>query len=329
MKAMMCRAFGAPDRLRLETVAAPEPGGGEVLVRVLAAGVNFPDLLSVAGTYPIRSEPPFIPGIEGAGVVAATGGGVTGLAAGDLVCWQDNVRKSAFAEYVALPYGVLSRVPEGLDPVVAAAVPTAYGTAWFALSHRAALRAGETLLVHGASGGTGLAAVQLGRHMGATVIATGGSARKLDIVRSLGADHVIDLSAGDFRKQVDAMTGGRGVDVVFDPVGGDLFEPSVRALRPYGRMLVIGFTSGDFPVARANILLVKAASVIGVNYGHYLAEEPDVARDALERILGWVAAGRFAPRINATYALDEAAEALRDLARRQVVGKNVIEIVRR
>lgn len=326
MKAVMCREFGAPEQLRVETVADPEPQPAEVLVKVIAAGINFPDLLSIAGTYPIPSVPPFVPGIEGAGVVMALGQGATGFAIGDCVCWQDNVRKSAFAEYVSLPQIVLTRVPSGLDPLIAAAVPTAYGTAWFALSHRAALRPGETLVVHGASGGTGLAAVQLGRHAGARVIATGSSAPKLELVRQLGAHHTIDLSVEDYRKQVDVLTAGRGVDVVFDPVGGDLFDASVRTLRPYGRMLVIGFASGVFPLARTNILLVKAASVIGVNYGRYLEDEPEAAHAALEQILAWMAAGDFTPRISRTFPLEQTTDALNDLAQRQVVGKNVIEI---
>jgi NADPH2:quinone reductase len=304
----------------------PEITPGKVLVEVFAAGVNFPDLLSLQGKYPVRSEPPFVLGIEGAGRVIEAGADVDGLSVGDLVCWQDNANKSAFAEYALVSAEAAARVPAGFDPILAAATPTTYGTAFFALFHHARLQPGEILLVHGASGGTGTAAVQLGRHMGAKVIATGTSKDKLRIVREMGADATIDLTEGNFRDQVKALTDGKGVDVVFDPVGGDLFEPSVRALRPYGRMLVIGFTSGAFPSVAANIVLAKAVSVIGVNYGHYLATQPAAACRALETVLGWMAQGRFAPRINAIYPLERAADAIDEIAARGVVGKNVLAI---
>ena len=311
--------------LRLQTVRAPSAGPDEALVRVEAAGVGYPDLLSVAGTYPIPSDPPFVPGVQGAGTVLACGGAVHGLAPGDRVCWQDNARKASFAERIALPGAALARVPGAVDSVVAACLPMAWGTARFALEHRAGLRPGETLLVHGASGGVGIAAVQLGRAMGATVIATGGSASKLDQVRAEGAHHVVETS-DDLRGAILDLTGGRGVDVVLDPVGGALFDLSLRVLAPYGRLLVVGFASGAFPVARANVLLVKALSVVGVNYGHFLAEEAQAAREAVEALLGQVAAGALRPPIHAVHDLADAPRALADLRDRKVMGHLALRI---
>ncbi len=326
MKAWVCPAYGDPSVLRIEARAGTEPDANEVRIRLAAAGVNFPDLLSIAGTYPIRSDPPFIPGVEGAGTVIACGPNMRRLRVGERVCWQNNERKGSFAEEAVLPETAIARVPDSVPLDIAACVPTAYGTAYFALVHRAALRPGEILVVHGASGGVGLAAVQLGKLLGATVIATGADAAKLAIVRALGADHVINVSAEPVRERILELTAGSGADVYLDPVGGDLFEASLRAIAPYGRVLVIGFTSGQFPVARANILLVKAVSVIGVNYGHYLRHSPDEARNHIEQILQWVEQGRLSPRIHARYDLGHAVDALLALTRRTVVGKCVIKM---
>ncbi len=327
MKAIVCRQFGPPSSLRFEDVSASpaDPAPGEALVAVEAAGVGYPDLLSVAGTYPIPSQPPFIPGIEGCGRVLSVGPGVERLRPGDRVCWQDNRLKSSFAGAITLPAQVLARVPEGVSATTAAAVPTNYGTARFALHHRARVQAGETVVVHGASGGVGIAAVQLARAAGATVIATSGRASTTKAILGAGAHHVLD-SGGDLRQEVRDLTGGRGADVVVDPVGGALFEASVRLLAPYGRLLVIGFTSGDFGVAKSNILLVKALSVIGVNYGHYLAEEPEAARREVEAVLDLVAAGTLAPLVQEVLPLARAAEALARLERREVTGKLVLSV---
>ena len=328
MKAWVCPAYGGPSVLRIEAQPAAEPEAGEVRIRLAAAGVSFPDLLSIAGTYPIRSEPPFVPGVEGAGTVIACGPDVRRLRIGDRVCWQNNERKGTFAEAVVLPETAIARVPDGVPLDVAACVPTSYGTAYFALTHRAALRRGEVLVVHGASGGVGLAAVQLGKMLGATVIATGADDTKLAIVRELGADHVINVRAEPVRERILELTAGGGADVYLDPVGGELFEVSLRAIAPYGRLLVIGFTSGQFPVARANILLIKAVSVIGVNYGHYLRHSPVEAGERIESLLQWVEQGRLSPRIHARYGLGSVVDALLALTYRTVVGKNVIETSR-
>jgi len=293
-------------------------------VRIDSAALNFPDLLSIAGTYPIKSTPPFIPGVEGAGEVLACGPGVTRLRAGDRVCWQDNAVKGSFAEDVTLPETGLARIPDGVTSDIAAAVPTAYGTACFALTDRARLAAGETLVVHGASGGVGLACVQLGKLLGARVIATGSDDAKLAVVGQLGADAVVNVRTEPVRERILELTGGRGADVFCDPVGGELFDISLRAIAPLGRILVIGFTSGVFPVARANILLIKAASVIGANYGHFLATQTVQARVQVERMLGWIAAGRFSPQIHRRFPFAQCVAALEALAARQIVGKCVI-----
>jgi NADPH2:quinone reductase len=295
-----------------------------VLVRIAAAGINYPDLLSVAGTYPIPSQPPFIPGVEGAGVVAATGSDVTRLALGDPVCWQDNVVKSAFAEAIVLPEQGLARVPAGLSLTDAACIPTAFGTAAFALDHRARLQAGETVVVHGASGGVGLAAVQLALRRDARVIATGRSEAKLAPLRDLGVETVQTDDA--LRDRILALTGGKGADVVLDPVGGPLFETSLRLLAPYGRLLVIGFTSGQFGVARSNILLVKALSVIGVNYGHYLRTEPVAARKSVESLLMVASAGPTRPVVEVLEGLNAVPAALERLGDGGVFGKLAIRL---
>ena len=324
MKAWLCERFGPPAGLRLTDWPSRAPGPGEVRVQVDSAALNFPDLLSIAGTYPIKSTPPFIPGVEGAGEVLACGAGVTRLHAGDRVCWQDNAVKGSFAEDITLPETGLARIPDGVASDIAAAVPTAYGTACFALTDRARLAVGETLVVHGATGGVGLACVQLGKLLGARVIATGSDDAKLAIVGQLGADAVVNVRTEPVRERILDLTGGRGADVFCDPVGGELFDISLRAIAPLGRILVIGFTSGVFPVARANILLIKAASVIGANYGHFLATQTTQAREQVERMLGWIAAGRFSPHVHRRFAFAQCVAALEALAARQIVGKCVI-----
>jgi NADPH2:quinone reductase len=217
-----------------------------VRVQIDSAALNFPDLLSIAGTYPIKSTPPFIPSVEGAGEVLDCGVGVTRLCAGDWVCWQDNVVKGSFAEDITLTETGLARIPDGVASDIAAAVPTAYGTACFALTDRARLAAGETLVGHGATSGVGLACVQLGKLLGARVIATGSDDAKLAVVGQLGADAVVNVRTEPVRERILDLPGGRGADVFCDPVGGELFDISLRAIAPLGRILVIGFISGVF-----------------------------------------------------------------------------------
>jgi len=326
MKAWLCDAYGPPSGLRLTDWPSRAPAAGEVRVAIDCAGANFPDLLSIAGTYPIKSEPPFVPGVEGSGEIVACGEGVERLRVGERVCWQDNATKGSFAEEITLPANSLARIPADVPSAVAAVLPTAFGTAYYALSDRARLEAGETLVVHGASGGVGLACVQLGKLMGARVIATGSDDGKLNIVRALGADHVVNVRTEPVRERILALTQQRGADVVCDPVGGELFDVSLRAIAPLGRLLVIGFTSGVFPVAKANILLIKAASVIGANYGHFLATRTQDARELVEMMLGWVAQGRLKPYIHQSFAFARCVDALEAIAARRIVGKCVIVV---
>lgn len=328
MKAMICPEYGGAEVLEFREVADPPSpvGSGEVAIRIAAAGVNYPDLLSIGGTYPIPSPPPFIPGIEGAGVVTDCGPDVTRLKPGDRVCWQDNTVKGCFAERIVLPEIALAAVPESVDLVTAACVPVTYGTAHFALVHRAGLKPGDILVVHGATGGVGIAAVQLGKLLGATVIATGRSPETLEQVRAYGADHVLDLTRADFRDAFYALTGGRGADIALDPVGGAAFDQSMRILAPLGRLLVVGFTSKEFPQARANILLIKGLSVIGVNYGYFRQSEPVAARRTIETVLQYIAAGQMASPINAVYPLRDVPKALERLLTRSVIGKIAIRI---
>jgi NADPH2:quinone reductase len=325
MKAWVCNAYGEPSSITYEDWPERTPSAGEVLVRIVAAGVNYPDVLAIAGTYPVKSAPPFIPGIEGAGIVLACGEGMTRIRPGDQVCWQDNEVKASFAETIVLPEKALVMVPEGIDLTVAAACPTVFGTAYFALDHRAGLQPGETLVVHGAAGGGGLAAVAIGKLIGARVVAVGGDDDKLEIVRSCGADHVINYRNGNVREEILALTAGEGADVIFDPVGGDLFDQSMRAIARYGRMIVIGFTSGEFNSVRTNIILIKGISVIGAGYGRYLLLEPEKARADMETLLGHVRDGRLTPRIHARLPIARAPEALEGIVNRRMVGKYVLE----
>jgi NADPH:quinone reductase len=324
MRAWLCDSYGSPSSLRLTDMPSRAPTAGEVRVAVDCAGVNFPDLLSIAGTYPIKSVPPFVPGIEGSGEIIACGEEVEHLSVGERVCWQDNATKASFAEEITLPATGLARIPADVPSAVAAVMPTAFGTAHYALSDRARLETGETLVVHGASGGVGLACVQLGKLMGARVIATGSDDTKLKIVKALGADHVVNARTEPVRERILELTQQRGADVFCDPVGGELFDVSLRAIAPLGRLLVIGFTSGVFPVAKTNILLIKAASVIGANYGHFLATRTQQAHELVEMMLGWIAQGRLKPYIHQSFAFERCIEALDAIAARRIVGKCVI-----
>jgi NADPH2:quinone reductase len=321
MRAWICDGFGPPSALRLGDWPSSKPGFGEVRIRIAHAALNFPDLLSISGAYPIKSTPPFIPGLEGAGEVIACGPEVTRCKLGDRVCWQDNRVKASFAEEITLPEIGLARIPNGVSTELASAVPTAFGTAHFCLTDRARLQRGETVVVHGASGGVGLACVQLGKFLGARVIATGSDDGKLATVRAVGADHVVNVRTEPVRERLLELTNGRGADVFCDPVGGEVFDLSFRAIAPLGRLLVIGFTSNVFPVVKANILLVKAASVIGANYGHFLETKKAKARNQIEMMLGAIAEHRFTPYIYATYKFEDCVEALNTLRSRKVVGK--------
>ncbi len=322
MKAVRCNEWGGPDDLVIEDVAPPAPGPGEVRIAVHAAGANFADTLYIAGKYQVRPPRPFTPGGEAAGEVIEVGEGVNRVRPGDRVAacrpW------GAFAEEMVAPEDTVFPLPDGVDYVTAAAVPVVYGTDIHALADRARLAEGETLLVHGAAGGIGLAAVDLGRRMGARVIGTVGSDDKADVVREYGAAHVINYRGESIRERVKALTDGRGADVILDPVGGDAFDQSMRCINWGGRLLVVGFASGRIPELAVNRALLKGCAVIGVNWPEYVRRNPRRFQDQMAAVLGWCASGELRPRIDRTLPLEGTAEALKALMARGVSGKIVI-----
>lgn len=322
MKAVQCVEWGPPENLVVAEVAIPEPKAGEVRVRVAAAGINFPDALIVQRKYQVQPPLPFTPGTEVAGTVDKVGDGVRHVKAGDRVIAFVGV--GGFAQYVCAPAALVAPVPPGVSDEVAAAFTLTYATSHHALFDRAQLKAGETLLVLGAGGGVGLAAVELGKVAGARVIAAASSAEKLQAAREHGADVLIDYSAQDLREAVKAATEGRGVDVVYDPVGGPLTEAALRSLAWRGRLLVIGFAQGEIPQLPANLLLIKGTSAVGVFWGDFAKREPKANAAMLGELFGWLAAGRLKPHVSKTYALHEVPVALRALLDRKAVGKLVV-----
>ena len=300
----------------------PVPGPGEVLVRVKAASVNFPDLLLTQGKCQLKLEPPFTPGMDFSGIIDTLGEGVTGpLREGTDVA--GGVRSGAFAEYIVVPVDSLQKKPPAMSFAEAASYSAAYLTAYVALVRRANLQPGETLLVHGASGGVGLAAVDVGKLLGATVIATSASDEKLDKVIAHGADFAINVTQG-FRDKVKTLTKGRGADVIFDPVGGDVFDESVRCIAFDGRLLVIGFTSGRIATVSTNMPLIKGFSVVGVRAGEYGRQFPEKGRENVETIWNWAREGKVNPRVHAEVPLEQAMDAFSMLWNRQVIGKVVV-----
>lgn len=322
MRAIVCPAFGAP--LELRELSSPPLAAGQVRIKVAAAGVNFADTLFINGKYQDKVEPPLVPGMELAGTVIELGAGVSGLAVGDRV--MAAVTGGAFAEEaVALDTDVI-RLPDSLDFVTAAGFPVAYGTSHLGLKWKANLQPGETLVVHGAAGGVGLTAVEIGRALGATVIATAGGPDKVKVALDHGAHHGIDYKAEDIRDRVKELTGGRGADVVYDPVGGAVFDASLRSIAPDGRILVIGFASGSVPQIPANHLLVKNVTVIGYWWGAYRKLAPQRVRDSLAECVQWWAEGKLHPHVSKTLPLAEAAEALELLKGRTATGKVVLTV---
>lgn len=324
-RALVCRRIADDlSGVAVETLPTRGPGPGEVLVAVRAAALNFPDLLTTQGKYQYKPELPYIPGMEAAGVVVAVGAGVDAVAVGERVVVKPRV--GAFAELITLPASQVRAIPDGLDFATAASYQAAAITAYVALVRCGHLQRGETLLVHGASGGVGVAAVQLGKHLGARVIATGTSDEKLAIVKSLGADEVINVTRENLRDRVKALTGDRGADVIYDPVGGDVFDASVRCIAWGGRLLVIGFTSGRIPTIGVNMPLIKGFSVVGVRAGEYGRRDPVKGAENQAAIDLLTAQGVFKPHVCARLPLERAIDGLRMIADRKVVGKIVLEM---
>ena len=321
MKALVCREL-MPDYagVELEEQALPEPGAGEVRVRIKAASLNFPDLLMTEGKYQLKPDLPFVLGMEFAGTVDALGAGVSGFAPGDAVAGGNRI--GAFSEFAVVPAAALRKKPEAISFAAAASYGAAYLTAYVALVRRGNLQPGETLLVHGASGGVGLAAVDVGRLLGANVIATSASEAKRRILTEYGADHVLPDSG--FRERVKELTGGRGADVIYDPVGGDVFDESVRCIAFGGRLLIIGFTSGRIPSVNVNMPLIKGFSVVGVRAGEYGRQFPDRGRENMAEIWKWAEEGKVRPRIHAEVPLTDWRRAFEMMRSREVVGKVAI-----
>ncbi len=322
MRAVLCRAFGPLSALTVEEVPEPRPGPGQVLIRVEAAGVNFADTLVIEGKYQARPPFPFAPGGEVAGVVAGLGPDVEGPPLGTRVLAMTG--HGGFAEAALAPAAAAVLVPDGVDPAVAASLSYAYGTTLHALRDRGRLRPGETVLVLGAAGGVGLAAVQVAKLLGARVIAAASSAEKLEICRQAGADMLLDYGREGWRDRLRTLTGSEGVDVIYDPVGGPYAEPALRSLAWGGRYLIIGFAAGEIPRIPLNLILLKGCDIVGVFYGNFVQRDPAGNRALMTQLLDWVRQGRLRPEISATYPLEHAAAAMEALRSRASTGKIVV-----
>jgi NADPH2:quinone reductase len=324
MKAVVCKQYGPPDSLVVEDLPSPRAGPGEVVVSVKAASVNFPDVLIIENKYQFKPPLPFSPGSELAGVVKEVGEGVGAWRAGDRV--MAFTTYGAFAEEVKLETARLFRLPAKMGFAEGAAFLLTYGTSDHALRDRAALSAGETLLVLGAAGGVGLAAVEIGKALGARVIACASSGEKLAVCREHGADETIDYAAEDLRERLKALTAGRGPDVVYDPVGGLYTELAFRSIAWRGRLLVVGFAAGEIPKLPLNLALLKGASVVGVFWGDFARREPKQFAASLRQMAAWYEAGKLRPHVSQTFPLTKAAEALKLMAARKVKGKVVLTV---
>jgi len=324
MRALLCAAWGGPETLALGELPDPAPGPGEVVIRARAAGVNFADTLLIQGKYQEKPPFPFAPGLEVAGEVAAVGSGVTHLRPGQRVLAP--VDHGGFAELVRARASDSFALPDSMDYVTAAGFPITYGTAHGALVWRAGLKPGETLVVHGAAGGVGLATVEVGKALGARVIGTAGGADKTAVALAHGADAVIDYKAEDLRQRLKELTAGSGADVYFDPVGGEVFEASLRAIAWEGRIVVIGFAGGGVPQIPANILLVKNCSAVGFYWGSYRRHAPDRLAAQFADLFRWFEQGLLRPHVSHRLPLARAAEAFALLQQRKATGKVVVEI---
>jgi NADPH:quinone reductase len=322
MKAVLCTHYGPPSELELADIADPTPGAGEAVVSIEAAALNFFDNLLIAGKYQVKPPFPFSPASEFAGVVDDVGPGVTGFARGDRVMgWLGH---GAARERAAVPATQLVKIPDALDFDRAAGLSVIYGTSYYALKDRAQLKAGETLAVLGAAGGVGLAAMELGKLMGARVIACASSDDKLAFARRHGADETVNYARDNLRDGLRSLTGGEGVDVVYDPVGGPYAEPALRALAWAGRFLVIGFAAGEIPKIPLNLTLLKSCDVRGVFWGAWTAREPQAHRANVRQLVAWAAEGKLSAHVHAVYPLAETAAALEAIANRQVMGKVIL-----
>ena len=322
MKAIVCKAWGLPETLVIEEQADLVPAAGEIVIDIMAAGVNFPDVLIIQNKYQFKPELPFTPGNELAGTVHAVGAGVSTYKVGDKVFAF--VPQGAFAQQVKVTADAVLPMAAGMDFDTAAAITLTYGTSHHAVVDRAQLKAGETMLVLGAAGGVGLAAIEIGKALGARVIAAASTAEKLAVCKEHGADVLINYTTEDLREAIKAATNGKGPDVVYDPVGGSYTEPAFRSIAWRGRYLVIGFANGDIPKLPLNLPLLKGASLVGVFWGDFARREPAHNLAAMQELMRWLAEGKIKPHISARYALADTPQALIDMASRKVTGKIVI-----
>ncbi|HEU5228571.1 MAG TPA: NADPH:quinone oxidoreductase family protein [Ktedonobacteraceae bacterium] len=319
MKAVLCKEYGPPESLVIDEVESPRAGRGQVVIQVKACGVSFPDTLIIQGKYQFKPPMPFSPGGELAGIVQEVGSGVEHIKVGDHVIaftgW------GGYAQEVVTEASRIIPMPANMDFATAAIFIMTYGTSHYALKDRAHLKAGETLLVLGAAGGVGLAAVELGKVIGARVIAAASSDEKLAVCKQYGADEVINYTTEDLKDRIKELTSGNGVDVIYDPVGGKYAEPALRGMGWEGRYLVVGFADGEIPRIPLNLTLLKGCAIVGVFWGSFIARDPERNQQHLRELLSWYSSGKIKPFISATYTLEQAPQALRDMMERKVKGK--------
>lgn len=322
MRAVRIHEPIGPKGLRIDDIPAPTPGEGEVLIDVRAAGVNFPEVLLSYGKYQFKPDPPFIPGGEASGVIGAVGAGVTSLKVGDRVA--ATMINGAFAEKIVVHELAAVKLPDAVDFQVGAVTLLTYATTYHALVDRAQLKAGETLLVLGAAGGVGVAAIQLGKLLGAKVIAAASTPEKIAFCKQMGADEGVCYGTEDLKERVKALTNGDGANVIYDPVGGRYSEPALRSIAWEGRFLVVGFAAGDIPKIPLNLVLLKGCQIVGVFWGSFAMREPVRQRANADKILAWVGEGKLKPHVDASLPFEKAADALERLEKRQVLGKLVL-----
>ena len=322
MRSIVCENWGGPEKLILKDIDPPTLSAGQVRLQVSVAAVTFVDLLMPRGKYQIKPDLPFTPGSHAAGEVIEVADGVTSIKVGDRIygfaAW------GALADEMIVDESACFVLPDGVDNEVGAAYGNGYATSFYALRDRGKLQPGETLLVHGAGGGVGLAAVDLGRAMGARVIATARGAAKAAVLRTYGAEAVIDYTQGPFKDQVKALTDGAGADVIYDPVGGDVFDQSLRCINWNGRLLVIGFAGGNIPQAPANLPLLKSCAIVGVSLGGYRERFPQAVRDMHGTLLSWIAEGRIKPRVASLFPVAKTKEALQAMEKRETIGRVIV-----
>ena len=324
MKAIVCKTYGPPENLALEEIDDPVATENEAVGQIYSASLNFPDVLQIQGKYQFQPPMPFTPGSEVGGIITSVGAGIQGFVVGDRVMATPGI--GGLAEQVAVKTDGLRKIPDSMDFKTAAGFAMIYTTSYYALKQRAHLQAGETLLVLGASGGVGLAAVELGKLMGAKVIAAASSDEKLDFVNRLNPDALLNYGDGELKERVKELTGGKGADVIYDPVGGDLFDQSCRCINWNGRLLVVGFASGRIPEYKANLALLKGSSMVGVFLGRFRKEEPAEYENNFAELLDMYDAGKLEPIVTESFAMTDFVDAFNVFTERKVMGKVTLEI---